>query len=128
MVVVIQRPGERIPYVLKSERDKEEGQRSRFFFRKLGYEERAAERDKIIGLNKKGQVNSIQSNTVNLGLTLLSFDGWENVADGEGGSVPYDPSRKAEMFNLLSYEVQDELVEFVTRITSKEILVDEDEE
>jgi hypothetical protein len=128
MAVTIQKPGDRIPYVVKADRGQDASEQSTFYFIKLDADKKAAERDKIIGLNRKGQVSSIQSNTVNLGLTLAALDGWDNVSDGNGGTVPFDKNRKKDMFNLLDYIVQDELTEFVTRITGANVLVEDEEE
>jgi len=127
MAVKIQKPGDRILYELKSERDLDAAQRSKFYFRKLDVEDRAKEKDKIIGLNRAGRVSSIQSNTVSLGLTLAAFDGWENVLDDHGNTVPYDVKNKKEMFNLLGYEIQDELIEFVTQSTGTAEVLEEEE-
>jgi hypothetical protein len=112
-MVVVKKSGEKLTYVAKEDREKPQQEQTVFHFRKIGSSERANARDKMLKLNKKGRVETIASASSNLELTLSSLEGWSNLVDESGVQIPFDKGNKQACFDLLPYEVQDELIEFV---------------
>jgi hypothetical protein len=112
-MVVVKKAGEKLTYVAKEDREKPQQEQTVFFFRKIGSSERASSRDKMLKLNKKGRVETIASASSNLELTLTSLEGWSNLVDEAGVQIPFDKANKQACFDMLPYEVQDELIEFV---------------
>lgn len=108
MAITIQKAGKPETYVPKSE-DENDPQRAEFYFQKLRATRRAAIKDGVVGL-KKGRVNRFRSNTVSLQLVLEGLTGWKNILNEEGLEQTFDAQNKAESFDLLPVQIQEELL------------------
>jgi hypothetical protein len=111
MAIVVQKPGERIPYVPKSEQDLPESERTVIYFEKQKRGRLAEERDRLVGLSEKGRVDALRSASVSYRITVMQLVGWHNVVDKDGQPVPFDAKNKEAMYELLPVSVQEELEE-----------------
>jgi hypothetical protein len=111
MAIVVQKPGERIPYVPKSERELPEAEQTVIYFEKQKRGRLAEERDRLVGLSEKGRVDALRSASVSYRITVMQLVGWHNVVDKDGNTVPFDAKNKEAMYELLPVAVQEELEE-----------------
>lgn len=109
MPIRIQPVGETVEYVPKSERELPKQEQSVILMEKRPRREIVKIRNKMLGLTKKGRVNALRNAEVAYDITLEQFKGWRNVKSSDGTDVPFDDSKKEEMYDMLPLSLQVEL-------------------
>lgn len=99
-----------VEYTLVDEREEGTDRPASVTMRRLSKERLAQIRDGLIGLNSKGTVTKIRSNTVRLTIVRESITGLQNF-EVEGKPIAFDPSKRNDLYELLPREVTDELEE-----------------
>jgi len=127
-MIVLQKVGSEVEYVLKDERELPVEEQTVFLFRKVERSKIVAARDHIAGLGEDGRVDRIRTSTVAYELTLSQFCGWKNVHDETGTEIAFDERIKAQLYDRLPSQVQDELeAEFGGGIQAREEKAAEEE-
>lgn len=111
MAIVIKRVGEETLYVPVAQRDLPKEEQAVLIFKKLSRLALVTERDKMVGLSAKGQVETLRSSSVTYQITVRQLCGWKNIVDENGNTVPFDSSNKEGMYELLPTALQEELEE-----------------
>ncbi|MBF84968.1 MAG: hypothetical protein CL489_10955 [Acidobacteria bacterium] len=112
MLKVVRKKGPE-SYVPKSERDLPKEEQTVIIMKPLGVRKSKQIEDSAIVVDD-GKVAGFMANTMQLDKVLAMMSGWHNVAieSAEGlVQVPFDPSEKEEMFEMLPEEWQKELIE-----------------
>jgi hypothetical protein len=107
MATKIQRKEDKIVYVPVSDRSSEAPMR--FTMRSLSRREVADFKDGLIGISPQGRPNRVRSSTMKFEITLARLVGWSGVAYEDGTSLPFDPSKREQLYDLLPSQIQDEL-------------------
>lgn len=108
-MIVLQKVGDKVPYVLEDERDLPESEQTTFYFQKIPRTEIAQARDNMAGISDEGRVEKLRSATVSYEITLEQLCDWDNIRDETGTEIPFDKSVKRELYDRLPIQVQDEL-------------------
>ena len=89
--------------------DRESELKTVLVFKQIPSEQIAGIQDTLIALNKKGRASAFRMRTIRLKVAREMLCDWRNVFNERGDDVPFDPSRKELMYDLLGADLQKEL-------------------
>ena len=98
-----------VEYTPVSERELTDGTQTVFVMRKLSRQRLAEIRDGLLGLSKRGTVDKVRSYTVRLQITREMIQDWRNIANEDGNLIPFDPTKRVDLYELLPEELVSEL-------------------
>lgn len=111
---------DRETYVLKATRDLPDIEQVHFYLRRLSPLEKTEIEDEMVVVDSAG-LKGLRHNTVRLKTLLARLDGWRI----QGAPLAFNKADKEAMFDMLSEDIQDELLDFVSPQDKKPQPVDQ---